>query len=497
MRLLRRIIIFDIIILNIAVAATAQQIEPKAIDRLMSATIKAWGIPGGAVAVIQNDRVVHAQGYGVRELGSPEPVTADTLFQIASASKAFTTTALAMLATDKKLSFDDPVRKHVDYFHLSDPCADGNVTIRDIVSHRTGLGRHDELWDDTPLTRQDVVRSMAHVPLSKPFRSTYQYQNIMFITAGEAVAHTSGVSWDDFVRTRIFEPLGMTRTITSDDDWNAASHASGHRYDARSGSITPRRAYATTTIGAGGAIKSSARDMANWVRFHLGGGTFNGTMLADAGHLAETKSPQTLMRMEGITAELFPETNLLSYGMGWNVQDYRGELLVSHGGALNGFRTRVDLLPKRNAGFVVMINAERGYSLLALQNTLADMLLGKPSRDWNAYYLAIDKRLDDKAVLDRQEHLAKRVADTRPSRPLQEYTGEYTHPGYGTARVSNAEGRLILQWNRMTVPLTHYHYDVFRGEAEDFGFEENVPFALSEEHKIQALTLFGQRFERR
>jgi CubicO group peptidase (beta-lactamase class C family) len=480
-----------------AAAATAQPIDPKAIDRLMNATIQAWRIPGAAVAVVQNDRVVYAQGYGVKEVGGKDPVTADTVFQLASTTKAFTSTSLAMLVAEGKLSFDDPVRKHVEYFHLSDACADSAVTIRDIVSHRSGLSRHDQLWDDTPLSREEVIRSMAHVALSKPFRTAYQYQNITFITAGEAVAHASGVPWDEFVRTRIFQPLGMTSTFTADAEWEAANHASGHRYDAKAGVATRRPLGATATVGAAGAIKSTARDMGNWVRFHLAGGTFNGKELVAPEHLAETKAPQTVMRVEGLTAELYPETNLLNYAMGWNVQDYRGELLVSHGGALNGFRTRVDLLPKRNAGFVVMINAERGYSLLALQNTLADMLLGKPSRDWNAYYLAIDRKLDAKADEDRQKALARRIPDTKPTRALQDYTGTYVHPGYGTATIALSGDQLVLQWNRMKAPLTHFHYDVFRGVETDFDFEENVPFTLDEEQKVNGLTLFGQRFQKR
>ncbi|MEO8381251.1 MAG: serine hydrolase [Acidobacteriota bacterium] len=478
-------------------AAAAQNIDPKAVDRLMASTLKAWNLPGAAVVIVQNDRVVYAQGYGVKELGKPEPVTADTLFQLASTSKAFTSTALAMLASDGKLSFDDPVRKHLDAFRLADSCADAAVTLRDIVSHRTGLSRHDELWDDTTLTREEVIRAMAHVELSRPFRSAYQYQNILFIAAGEAVAQTAGMPWEEFVRTRIFTPLRMTHTITSDSEWTRADHATGHRYDWKSGAVTPRAAADTTTIGPAGAIKSSARDMGNWVLFHLSEGVFEGKPLVAAAQLAETKTPQTVMRMEGSSLELQPETNLMAYGMGWNIQDYRGEQLVSHGGALNGFRTRVSLLPKRKAGFVVMINAERGYSLLAVQNALADLLLGKPSRDWNAYYLPVDRRIDEKDEQDRLARLAQRVPDTTPSRPLADYAGPYSNEAYGTATISLVNDTLNLQWNRRTAPLTHFHYDVFRTESKDNEFDETVSFTLDERKKVKSLTLFGETFVRK
>jgi CubicO group peptidase (beta-lactamase class C family) len=248
--------------LAISLSALAQpSFDTRSVDQLMLKTMKAWQIPGAAIAIVKSDRVIYLQGYGTKEPGGTDPVTPETLFQIASTSKAFTSASLAMLATDKKLTFDDPVRKHVEYFRLADPCADANVTLRDIVSHRTGLSRHDELWDDTPLTREDVVRSIGTVELSKPFRTTYQYQNIMFIAAGEVVTHASGMAWDDFVRTRIFQPLNMTHTVTSDADWNAADHASGYRYDWKT--VASRRSVPSTRRRSARAARSS-RPRATW-----------------------------------------------------------------------------------------------------------------------------------------------------------------------------------------------------------------------------------------
>ena len=464
----------------------------------MSDIVRAWNIPGASIAVVQNDRVIFAKGYGVKAVGGTAPVGPDTLFQIASTSKAFTSTALAMLAMDNKLTFDDPVRKHVPYFRLSDMCADQNVTLRDIVTHRTGLSRHDELWDDTPLTREDVIRAMAHVALTRPFRSAYQYQNIMFITAGEAVAHASGMSWDDFVRARIFTPLKMTHTVTTDADWATSDHAESYRYDWKTGRMTQRTAGDTTTIGPGGAIKSSVRDMANWIRFQLADGKFDGVQLLDPRLLAETKKPHTVIPMEGATADVNPETNLMAYAMGWNVSDYRGELMVAHGGALNGFRTHVVLLPARNTGFVLMINVERGYSLYAMRHAIADILRdGKPSRDWSAYYLAAERRSDEKDEKDKAERLAKRVSGTTPTRALEDYAGTYEHPGYGTVRITAKDGALVAQWQHITAPLTHFHYDVFRAESSEAGLDEMISFGLDEEKKVKSLTLFGETFERK
>ena len=463
----------------------------------MTTMLRAWQIPGAAVAIVQDDRVVFVQGYGTKELGKNDPVTPDTLFQIASTSKAFTSTALAMLATEKKLSWDDPVRQHLEYFRLNDYCADSQVTIRDILSHRTGLRRHDELWDNSPLTREDVVRRIGHVDLTKPFRTAYQYQNIMFIAGGEIVTRKSGTPWEDFVRTRIFKPLGMTRTVISDADWSAATdRAVGYSYDWKTGRVYQQRPIDTTTIGAGGAIKSSARDMANWVRFQLANGEVEHRQLVDPTILEETKTPQTVVRMENLTRDSNPESHVMAYGMGWVIQDYRGELLVSHAGALNGFRTHVDLLPERKSGFVVMINAGRGLALIALRNALADMLSAKPMRDWNAYYLMVDRKSDEKEAKDREERLAKRIPNTTPSRPLDAYAGEYENPAYGTVKVTLVNGGLVLQWSRMTIPLSHFHYDTFTARSEYDDVDEEVTFALSPEHAVDGLTVFGEKFSR-
>jgi CubicO group peptidase (beta-lactamase class C family) len=484
-------------VLCLSALAQPQPIDTKAIDRLVLGTMKQWQIPGAAIAVVKNDKVVYVNGYGVKDLTTNEPVTADTLFQIASTSKAFTATALAMLVDEGKLQWDDPVRQHLDYFRLGDMCADANVTVRDLLAHRTGFATHDELWDGTPLTREEVIRGITRIEPARPLRSAYQYNNIMYIAAGEIVARAAGMSWDDFVRTRIFQPLQMTRTVLTDEEWNAADHATGYRFDWKQNRISAQRPIDTTTIGAGGAIKSTARDMANWLRFQLANGVFAGTQLVGAEALNETKTPHTPIRMENSTRDRHPESNVLSYALGWYVQDYRGELLVSHTGSLNGFRTNLNLLPRRNSGFVVMANIGRGHALYALRNSLADMLTQKPTRDWHAYYLMVDRKMDEKAERDRLERKARRKPDTQPSRPLATYAGTYESGSHGIAKVTLVENGLVLQWQHITVPLQHFHYDVFSAESEYDGIDEEVAFSLGRDGEVNKLTIFGQEFSRR
>jgi CubicO group peptidase (beta-lactamase class C family) len=468
------------------------------VDKLAAETMKQWKLPGLAVAIVKDDKVIVAKGYGVKELGGSAPITDETLFQIASTSKAFTSTALAMLVDDGKLSWDDPVRQHVAYFHLDDACADSLVTLRDIVSHRTGLSRHDELWDNSGLSREEVIRAIGGVGLSKPFRSAYQYQNIMFMVAGEAVAHASGMSWNDFVRTRIFQPLQMTHSVTNFAEWNAAAdHASGHRYDVKSGAVSVKAVVDEDNLGPAGTIASCARDMAQWLRFQLADGAIDGKRLVAASALNETKTPQTIVRLEGSTRELNPEANLYSYGMGWGVSDYHGTTLVTHSGALNSFRTQVALLPREHIGVVVMTNLGRGISIQALRASLIDMMLGRPSRDWNAWYLATEKKLDDKDAAAKVERESKRHRDTHPSRELAAYAGAYENAAYGRATVTAENNGLVLRWKRLTLPLTHYHYDTFSAFSEDDEVDEQAEFRLGVDGEVNTLTIFGETFTKK
>src|SRR5207244_5676608 len=270
-----------VLLFFLSIAAAAQSFDKAARD-----AVAAWQFPGMAVAIVQDDKVIFLKAYGVKEIRKPEPVTIDSLFQIGSTTKAFTTTAMAMLVDEKKLDWDDPVRRHLDYFHLRDACADLQVILRDLLSHRTGLSRHDELWDNSPLSRQEILRRVAGLKLSKPIRTAYQYNNIMFMAAGEVVAAASKMTWDAFVRTRIFEPLGMIHTRTAFADWATSDHATGHRF--AHGALSVQPALDDTNVGPAGAIKSSARDMAQWLRFQLANGTIGGKRLVSEQALNET-----------------------------------------------------------------------------------------------------------------------------------------------------------------------------------------------------------------
>jgi CubicO group peptidase (beta-lactamase class C family) len=476
----------------LASAAFAQTIDTRAVDRIVQQTLDAWHIPGAAVAIVKDDKLVYMNGYGVKELGKSDRVTTDTLFEIASTSKAFTTTAMAILVDEKKMKWDDPVRQHIDYFHLTDPCADALVTMRDIVSHRSGFARHDELWDNTAFPREQIIRAVGYLKVAKPIRTTYQYNNDMFMTAGEAVAAAAKMPYDTFVKNRIFDPLGMTSTMTSSPAFLATpNHATGHQWSSATQTISVQPYDDVDNIGGAGNIKSNARDMAQWLRMQLADGVIDGKRVVSAEALQETKTPQFALKTD---PEIDLETNVRSYAMGWNVQDYHGTLLVSHAGALNGYRTQVALLPRQHAGIVVLINAGRGYAGLAIRNEVADLILGQAAKDWNALFLTADRNGDVKALARKKENEAKRRNDTHPSLDLAAYAGTYSHPAYGPVTIGLENGALVLHWQRINTPMTHWQFDTFSAVDDFNDLDEQVTFHLGDDGKVASFTLWGEDF---
>jgi CubicO group peptidase (beta-lactamase class C family) len=464
----------------------AQAVDTKAIDAIVREGLKAWQVPGAALAIVKDNEVVYLKGYGVKDLQSKEPVTPDTLFAIASCTKAFTTTAMAMLVDEGKMDWDDPVRKHVDYFHLSDPLADANVTLRDLVTHRTGVSGHDLLWYRAPWSREEIIRRIGHVKLKHSFRSTFQYQSIMFMTAGAAVESASKMKWEDFVQKRIFDPLGMTAaTFTSTAALKAPDHASPHRRN-RLGEPAVIPWYPLTAPDPAGSICVNARDLARWVQFQLGDGTFKGKRLVSAKNLAETHSPQMVVRLEGPARDLNPDTNQLNYGMAWVLQDYRGHFLVSHAGAIDGFRTHITLVPNQKLGLVLLNNLHNSQMNLAVSNQLVDLLLGLSERNGNDFILRQVKKAEEAAAAKLRERDAKRRLDSKPSRRLVDYTGTYEDPAYGTATVTLQNGTLVWRWSTFKAELDHFQNDTFTVFNDVIGYPQ-LEFTLTKEGEVATM----------
>jgi CubicO group peptidase (beta-lactamase class C family) len=494
------------LLLLVPAAPAAEPIDAKAVDAVVRDALESWKVPGAALAIVRGDEVVYMKGYGVCRTGGDEAVTPDTLFAIASCTKAFTAAAVGVLADEGKMSWDDPVRKHLPWFRLADPLADRDVTIRDLLCHRTGLSRHDLLSFGTELSREEIVRRMGSVRPAHPFRSTFEYNNNMYTAAGLAVGAASKSSWDEFVTARLFKPLGMkSATCSSREAGKVAGRASPHRRK-KDGTVEALPWHdGLDNAGPAGSIHANVRDMAKWVRFQLGDGTFEGRRILKAETLAETHTPQMVIRHSGVIKTAYPDTTQIVYGLGWFIHDHRGRLMYSHTGGLEGFRARIVLVPKDKLGLVFLMNSGVASSYASahyvVTNALLDQMLGLEKKDWNAHYQAGAKKLEDEGEAATRERDRKRQPDTKPSRDLAAYAGTYADAAYGEAKVALRDGALFLEWGRSKIKLEHFHFDTFVArqgvpEGRDALDNQTAAFVLRPDGEVGTLRLLGQEFKR-
>ena len=460
-------------LLIFSTSAPAQTLEQqlKEIDEYAARAGREWNVPGFSVAIVKDDRVVFAKGYGVRELGKPDPVDKDTLFAIASNTKAFTSAALATLVDEGRIRWDDPVTKYLPYFQLSDPYVTREMTVRDLLSHRSGLATFggDLLWYETTYPRAEIIRRIRYLKPTYGFRSHYGYQNIMFLTAGEIVPAVTGRSWDDYVREKFFAPLGMTRTVTTYKQLLSSQNvATPHNeVDGR-----VRVIHYSNVDAAGGAatINSSAAEMAEWLRLQLGRGTYNGKRIFSAAASREMWTPQTVVSGISEPGEKFnPTVHFNLYGLGWFLSDYRGRKVVTHSGGLDGMTSRVALLPEENLGVVILTNSETPLQSF-LWYKVFDVFTGAPPRDWSADYMARAKATREREAAAAKRLEDARVPDTKPSLPLSAYAGTYGGPMYGDATVTEEGGHLVVRLLPSPAyvgDLEHWHFDTFRIKWRD------------------------------
>jgi CubicO group peptidase (beta-lactamase class C family) len=458
-----------------------------------------WEVPGLAIAVVKDDSVVYARGYGLREVGSPHRVDENTLFAIASTTKAMTAAALGMLVDEERVDWDDPVIRHLPGFQLADPYVSRELTIRDLLTHRSGLARHDLLWIAAPFDRNEILQRARHLPPNGRFRADYGYHNVMYIAAGEVVGAASGRSWDDFIAERLLRPLGMHRSTTrSADVANRDNVATSHTRVG--GTVTPLERRNYDNIGGAGAAWSSARDMAQWVRLHLGGGRFEGSRLLAPETVRELHSPQTIIRPDSVAERLFPATNFRAYGLGWSLQDYHGRKLVHHSGSINWTRTQVGMIPDENVGVVIITNLSSSNLQHALMYRVLDAFLGLPPRDWSGDYLALARRAEERSAEQRRRAEAARIAGTRPSLPLDAYAGTYSSDLFGAMQLNREADGLVLRYAPDYVAdVEHWHHDTFRAVWRRPGFGSAfVTFTVDPRARAAVMEVedFG-RFERR
>lgn len=483
-----------------AAPAAAQQAPLDGLDRHVTAALQELEHPGLAIAIVKNDSVVYARGFGVRAIGRPEPVDAHTIFAIGSSSKAFTGLSVAMLVDQGKMAWDEPLATYLPGFQLKDPYVSRALTVRDALTHRSGLARTDLVWISGQFDSNELLRRLRFVEPAGGFRASYGYQNLMYLAAGMAVARVAGLpSWQDFVAQRIFAPLGMRESSLSvralEGQSNVAlPHA---RIDDTLRVLGYRNVDA---VAPAGSINSNVLDMAQWLRFQLAGGKVGGKPLLGQRAFEETRTPQfTLRRGGGPTADR--DGYFSAYGMGWFLQDYRGRFVVHHGGNIDGMTALVALMPDEQLGVVVLTNMNGSPLPTALVFDVFDRYLGLPPKDRIAEIKQARARAAARAAEQLADAEAKRVKGTRPSLALERYAGTYADSANGEMRVTLEDGKLVLRYGtQFTGDLEHWHFDTFRARWRRSAlFSQNlVSFGLGRDGGVSTLSVdqfgeFGRR----
>lgn len=436
-------------------------------DAIATDAMTKFDVPGMAIAIIKGKQVVLAQGYGWRDVAQKLPVTPDTLFAIGSSSKAFTTFVLGTLVDEGKLEWDKPVRNYIPWFKLYDPVLTERLSVRDLVTHRSGLPRHDLVWyNNYKASRESLVRRLPYLEPSADLRERWQYNNLMFLTAGYLIEVLTGGTWEAAVRARILTPLGMRRTNFSVADSQQDSDFA-RPYEKKDDKVVLMPFRPITNIGPAGSINSSVNEMAQWVIAHLNGGRVGEQKIAEAATVAEMHKAQ----MTTGAASDRPDITGGEYGLGWFIDNYRGHLRVRHGGNIDGFSANVVLFPKDDLGMVVLTNLNGTPLRDLIAQVAADKVLKLEPVDWITQGAA-RRALSEKAGKEGEKKKAvTRVAGTQPSHKLADYVGEYEHSGYGLLTVQLRDGRLSATFNDIETPLEHWHYDTFNGaEGKDDTF---------------------------
>ncbi|HLM89457.1 MAG TPA: serine hydrolase [Streptosporangiaceae bacterium] len=458
----------------------------KSIEQFVLEQLAAWEVPGCAVAAVHDGQVVLAAGWGQRDLDTKLPVTSNTLFAIGSTTKAFTAATVGALVEDGLLEWERPLRDYVPELRLNDPVVTERLTVIDLLSHRSGLPRHEMVWLGHPgRSRAEVVRRLRFLPLSKDLRQEFQYCNLGYLAAGYTVEMLSGTAWEDYLRTRLLVPLGMGRSNLSADDMTAdPDHATA--YERRQGVVVPVPQRPVMALAPAGAVNSCAADMARWLLAQLGGGQVDGRAVMSPDTAARQHAPHIVLPED----RTFPASTRHAYGLGWLVGRYRDHRLLEHGGGIDGFQTECMLLPDDGIGVAVMTNTSSSAMAPVVAYRALDELLGLEPIDW---FSAFKARFDALMAGMREARGARRVVPDAPlPRPLDAYAGEYEHPGYGALAIVLEGGTLRPRLGTLDLSLEHRHYETFDLEWHELGDQSHLfplMFVSDPDGDITALTV--------
>ncbi|KPK84450.1 MAG: hypothetical protein AMS27_09895 [Bacteroides sp. SM23_62_1] len=437
------------------------------LDEYIENAMNDWQIPGLSIAIVTNDTILHARGFGVRNIDNKDPVNENTLFAIASNTKAFTASSLAILVDNNKITWDDRVKDYLPWFELYDPYVSDEMRIRDLLCHRSGLNTFsgDLLWYGTIYSRKEIIEKARYLTPVFGFRYGYGYSNIMFLTAGEIIPVITDISWDDFLKKSFFDPLNMTRTTTTIRDLEKLGNfAQPHHVDLLKKETSTIPYVNWDNIGPAGSINSSVRDMAQWIRFQLNDGNWNGQQIISEKNIWEMRKIQNFQAQGRITPENRTSWHFRGYGLGWSVRDYSGLIIISHGGGADGMISQVTMIPEEYFGFVILTNSIN-YLPSALSEYILDTYFEGSSKDWSSIYLDSYISQIKNNEREEEEFARNRVNDTKPSLNLHEYTGLYGGDMYGDAEILLKNNQLVIRFIPtpiFTGTLTHWHFDIFR-----------------------------------
>jgi len=458
-----------LIIVLLSVLSFAQNRLPENLNTYVARVMETFEVPGISLAIVKDGQVLLAKGYGLKETGKKEPVNGETLFGIASNTKAFTATALAILVEEGRLDWDGPVIDYLPEFRLSDPYVTEELTIKDLLVHRSGLGlgAGDLLWwPSSTYDRKEIVHRLRYIPLKTSFRNAYAYDNVLYTVAGEVIERVSGLTWEEFLKQRILEPVGMTTSDVRHSAGSAGLPNIAAPHAIVEGKLVPVKPFTSDNVNPAGGIHSNAQDMARWMIVQLDSGRFG-----EDGQLFSEKSTEIIW--SPVTpkpiSEYAPEPSLLKtefyfYALGFNVQDYRSRKMLTHTGGLPGYVSRLAMIPSLKLGVTVLTNQESGEAFNAITWYILDYYLGAESFDWLEVYRVKAELKSEKlaATMDRAE--SQRDKTSRPSLPLQKYTGTYRDTWYGDIVIRLDQGKLVMEFQHtpdLTGELEHWQYDTF------------------------------------
>ncbi len=470
----------------------------KAFDTYVEHARQEWKVPGLAVALVKDGRILFTKGYGVRELGQPEPVDTETLFTCASTTKAMTAVCMGMLVDEGKVKWDDPVVQYLPEFQLYDAYATRDLKIRDLFLHNSGVGNADFLWSGMNISSDEVIRKMRLVQPSYSLRGGFVYQNIFYLAAGQVIEKVSGQTWSDFVRQRIFKPLGMNRTrATRGEAANDPNQVKPH-YLVK-GVIQVIENTSADQIGPAGSVWSSIGDISKWVLCMLDSSKYEGGRLLQPATFREMFKPQTLVTSEQFyPTQTLTKPNWMTYGLGWFQHDYKGKKVNFHTGSLAGAIAIHGQIPEEQIGIYVFGNFDHAEVRHALMYKAFDLFALGGDRDWSADLLKLYSGIREKGERAQKDFEAKRNVNTRPSLALESYAGKYTDPLYGEVTITLSGDKLEFNINNFVkATLGHWHFDTFYGPYEKAWYGNAIArFTLTATGKVENLEFDGLTFKR-